>query len=448
MSVSFPTSLGEIDWIPRPRFTQLRRLNIETVEDLLRHYPRRHEDRREFAGFPSEESEHPICLCGEVVKTQIKRFGGWKKIFEVTLEESDSHALSQPLVCRWFNVHYVQKMILEGQRLVVFGKPRLRGKRICMEHPEFEIIESDEEISIHFRRIAPVYPATEGLSQRVLRALIYRLLKEYEGESAEHLNEIHFPSTWDALAKAREALVLEEFLAMQLVIGARRFRAREREGDAHCGSGKLLSRFLEGLPFALTNAQRRVLEELRTDLASTIPMNRLLQGDVGSGKTVVAIGAMLLAAEAGYQAALMAPTQILAEQHYAVLRRWLEPLGVSVSLRTGARTEDPLPLFANAAISLPGRTGCHPVVPESFSGTEDATQIRYAKRHLPHFERPWAKYAVTFSTWKKQPLSRTSPRYGARVDSALERAALRTVRRVCDAGPCPCLARAFDQGNC
>ena len=140
MALQLETSLGEIEWIPRPRLTQLHRLEIETVEDLLRHYPRRHEDRTEFAGFPREESEQPICLCGEVVKTQIKRFGGWKKIFEVTLEEADSHALSQPLILRWFNVHYVQKMIVNGQRLVVFGKPRLRGKRICMEHPEFEII--------------------------------------------------------------------------------------------------------------------------------------------------------------------------------------------------------------------------------------------------------------------------------------------------------------------
>ncbi len=108
----------------------------------------------------------------------------------------------------------------------------------------------------------------------------------------------------------------------------------------------MLERFLRALPFDLTSAQARVIEELRGDLSATIPMNRLLQGDVGSGKTVVAVAALLLAVEAGFQGALMAPTQILAEQHYAVLQRWLEPLGVPVSLRTGARKEDPLPLFA------------------------------------------------------------------------------------------------------
>jgi ATP-dependent DNA helicase RecG len=350
MPHQFHDSLGEIEWIARPRLTQLRRLGVESVEDLLRHYPRRHEDRREFANFPSEESEQPICLCGEVVKTQIKRFGGWKKIFEVTLEQSDAHALSQPLVCRWFNVHYVQKMIFGDQRLVVFGKPRLRGKRICMEHPEFEIIENDEEISIHFRRIAPIYPATEGLSQRVLRGLIFRLLDECEDDGLAIIRELHFPRSWESLGSVREALVREEFLDMQMLIGLRRARARLRNGRANDAEGKLLERFLRALPFSLTNAQARVIEELRRDLRSPLPMNRLLQGDVGSGKTVVAIAAMLLAVESGSQAALMAPTQILAEQHYEVLRRWLEPLGVAISLRTGARSADGPTLFTNPQI--------------------------------------------------------------------------------------------------
>jgi ATP-dependent DNA helicase RecG len=355
-------SLGNIAWIPGPRLTQLRRLGLQTAADLLTHYPRRYEDRREFAAFPNEESDQPICLCGVVVKTRLLRFGRGKKIFEAVLEEKEAHALSQPLVLRWFNLHYVQKMILTGQRLVVFGKPRERGNRITMEHPEFEVIENDEEISIHFRRITPIYPATEGLSQRVLRSFIYRLLEECEFDGLTNLlpsslgskvsgkswREIHFPSSQEALAQARELLVLAEFFAMQMLIGARRLRARSRMGAVHCGSGKLLDQFLQSLPFALTSAQKRVIEELRTDLRAPFPMNRLLQGDVGSGKTVVAIAAMLLALESGTQAVLMAPTQVLAEQHYEVLRRWLEPLGIAVSLRTGARKEDPLPLFAAA----------------------------------------------------------------------------------------------------
>jgi ATP-dependent DNA helicase RecG len=360
-SVGISQLLDEFDWIPRPKLLALRRLGIETVENLLTHFPRRHEDRHQFPNFPREESDVPICLCGEVVKTSVRRFGGWKKIFEATLEESSPNALSEPLVCRWFNLHYVQKMIATGQRLVVFGKPRLRGKRICMDHPEFEVIENDEEISIHFRRITPIYPATEGLSQRVLRSIIYRLLNEISsepleillptdlatGERGDAIRAIHFPESWEARDDARECLVLSEFFAMQMLIASRRADSSIRMGDAHCGSGALLDKFLKALPFQLTSAQLKVIAEIRRDLAARHPMNRLLQGDVGSGKTVVAIAAMLLAVEARYQAAFMAPTQILAEQHYSVLRRWLEPLGVRMALRTAARQEESfLPLVA------------------------------------------------------------------------------------------------------
>ncbi len=412
--------LSELDWIPTPRATALRRLGLETVGNLLTHFPRRHEDRTEFARFPHEESDQPICLCGEVVKTQIKRFGGWKKIFEATLQESDANALSQPLVCRWFNLHYVQKMIATGQRLVVFGKPKLRGARLCLDHPEFEVIETDDEMSVHFRRITPIYPATEGVSQRILRGLIFRALSEWDGTAdasallpnelkkgapLDALRQIHFPDDAATLAAAREHLVLAEFFEMQMIIASRRSTSAERRGEPHCGPGDLLEKFLRALPFDLTGAQERVIAELRRDLASPHPMNRLLQGDVGSGKTVVAAAAMLLATEAGFQAALMAPTQILAEQHYAVLGRWLEPLGVSVSLRTGSRKEDPLPLFANA-IGVPGSAGCQPAVsgslPEILAGIAEPT---FHKGRLPHFERPWAKYAITIATRQHRILS-------------------------------------------
>jgi ATP-dependent DNA helicase RecG len=352
MEVSQP--LEELDWIPRPKILALRRLGITTVEDLLTHFPRRHEDRHQFPRFPREESDTPICLCGEVIKTSLRRFGGWKKIFEATLQEPDANALSQPLVCRWFNLHYIQKMIATGQQLVVFGKPKLRGKRICMDHPEFEVIESDEEQSIHLRRITPIYPATEGLSQRVLRSIISRLLQELDtepiepllpdklqnGDRGEAIRTIHFPETWQSLDAARELLVLSEFFAMQMLIASRRNDLHVQLGGAHCGRGELIGKFLRSLPFELTSAQKKVIAEIRHDLGAKYPMNRLLQGDVGSGKTVVAIAGILLAVEAGYQAAFMAPTQILAEQHYAVLRRWLEPLDVRLSIRTAARQEE------------------------------------------------------------------------------------------------------------
>jgi ATP-dependent DNA helicase RecG len=357
--IQYSQPLTELEWIPRPKLTALRRLEIETVENLLTHYPRRYEDRTHFAPFPHEETDKPVLLCGEITKTRVLRFGGWKKIFEATLEEANPNALSQPLVLRWFNLHYVQKMIATGQRLVVFGKVRLRGKRLCLEHPDFEIIENDDELSVHFRRITPIYPATEGLSQRIFRGLIFQTLEHLDPESVptllpkganlgsrEHaLHEIHFPSSEPERVAAHRHLVFSEFFEMQLLIGARRSAAGMRTGQRHAPKGALLENFLRALPFDLTKAQDHVIEELRRDLASAHPMNRLLQGDVGSGKTVVAIAAMLLAVESGSQAALMAPTQILAEQHYAVLCRWLEPLGVRLALRTGARQEESDSLF-------------------------------------------------------------------------------------------------------
>ncbi|MEY2573406.1 MAG: ATP-dependent helicase RecG [Verrucomicrobiota bacterium] len=423
--IQYSQPLEELEWIPRPKLTALRRLEIATVGDLLTHYPRRYEDRTHFAPFPREESDIPVLVCGEVVKTRLVRFGGWKKIFEATLEESNSNALSQPLVLRWFNLHYVQKMIATGQRLVVFGKPRLRKNRLCMEHPEFEVIENDEEMSVHFRRITPIYPATEGLSQRVFRGLMFQALENLDGESVptllpknvklgtrEHaLHEIHFPTTAPQCEAAKEHLVFSEFFAMQMVIGSRRNEAVQRMGQQHAAEGALLEKFLRALPFDLTAAQERVIAEVRRDLAAAHPMNRLLQGDVGSGKTVVAIAAMLLTVECGSQAALMAPTQILAEQHYAVLCRWLEPLGVRIALRTGARQEDnaPLPLFAQGSNEDLGSARVSRVgdgVSPSRTSLRDGEGVaRYSRRRLPHFEKPWAIYAVTIGTKSRRVLS-------------------------------------------
>jgi ATP-dependent DNA helicase RecG len=167
------------------------------------------------------------------------------------------------------------------------------------------------------------------------------------GEKRDAIRAIHFPESWKARDVAREHLVLSEFFAMQMLIASRRSESSIRIGESHCGPGTLLDKFLNALPFELTGAQLKVIEEIRRDLAAVRPMNRLLQGDVGSGKTVVAIAAILLAMESGFQAAFMAPTQILAEQHYSVLRRWLEPLGIRIALRTAARQEESfLPLIA------------------------------------------------------------------------------------------------------
>ena len=339
--------------------TPLGRLGLSTLDDLVKHYPRRYEDRRRFDRFPDEEMERPVCLFGIVTKTALKRIGGWRRMFETTFENESGGILSQPLTCRWFNMPYIQKLIAVGQRLVIFGRPKKRGRLIVIDHPEFETVEDDEEASVHMNRIAPVYPAGDGVPPRLLRNLIFQALARADLEAVSHLlpsstahvlRDIHFPANFEQLERARRQLVLEEFFAIQLLIQARRNEWRSQSGTAKSSQGGLLDRLVQALPYSLTESQREVIAEIRRDLAAPGRMNRLLQGDVGSGKTLVALAAMLLTVEAGWQAALMAPTQILAEQHYLNFKRLLEPLGIPIALRTAARNENnsQLSLFANA----------------------------------------------------------------------------------------------------
>lgn len=354
------TPIADLCWVPRHRLGPLARLGLFTLRDLIEHYPRRHEDRRRFDNFPDDEMERPVCLFGVATKGSVRRFGGWRRMFEITLENESGGVLSQPLTCRWFNMPYIQKMIAVGQRVVIYGRPKKRGRQIVIDHPEFETVDDEENASIHMNRIVPVYPGGDGLSPRLLRSLIFQALEEADlaafpsllpGTRSEPLRDIHFPPTADRLEAARHQLIREEFFAIQLLIRARRADWQRLSGAPKTGKGQLLEALLKSLPYSLTRSQIEVIKEIRRDLAQPHRMNRLLQGDVGSGKTVVALAAMLLAVEAGFQAALMAPTQVLAEQHYLRFKKLLEPLHVSVGLRTAARNEDnaPLPLFADAA---------------------------------------------------------------------------------------------------
>ena len=361
MGVTLETPLAELDFLPPNRARLLERFGLPTVGALLLHFPRRYEDRNQFDRFPNDTTDQPVCVCGVVKKTSVRRIRGWQKMFDVLIEEDGASAFGGRLICRWFNSHWVEKMIVQGHRLVVYGKPKRSGSNVIIAHPEFEVIEDDTEESIHLRRIAPIHAATEGISPRVLRRMVWEVLEQLQDDTVEQLvpekldatrrswalREMHFPTSMESLAKARRHLVLEEFLAMQLAVSAKRAELKSERGEPHCGSGEWMRRLHDSLPFPLTKAQQRSIAEIRDDLASPRPMNRLLHGDVGSGKTLVAMSAMLLCVEAGFQAALMAPTQILAEQHYLTFRRLLDPLGIRVALRTGARREDggEMPLF-------------------------------------------------------------------------------------------------------
>ena len=344
------------------RLKQLERMGLVTVGDLLMHFPRRWEDRTRFDRFPGGDEDKPVCIRGVVTNVSRKFLRGRQRMFDVELSEGGVTAFSSGKVTlRWFNAYWIEKSIAVGMELVVHGRPKRRAGVVLMDHPEYEVVEEDSERSIHLDRIVPVHRATEGLSARMMRWLVWRMLEEVSDEElpdlapaglvsgtrARAMRQIHFPDSWEEHGRAREHLVLTEFFGMQLCIARKRAEQRGEPGEVHAGEGELVRRFHSGLPFPLTGAQQRSVDEILADLRSPVPMNRLLHGDVGSGKTVVAASAMLAAVEAGFQAALMAPTQILAEQHYANLKKWCEPLGVRVGLRTANRKEEsgPLPLF-------------------------------------------------------------------------------------------------------
>jgi ATP-dependent DNA helicase RecG len=329
------------------RETQLARLGLFTVEDLLLHRPRRYEDRRHFRTIAEMQLDEPATTRGTIVALGLKKYrGGSKSVFEIVLEDGTGR-----LHCRWWNLPFMQNYFANGDEVFVFGKLNSRKPR-TIDHPETEVIEGGEESMIHINRIAPVYPLTEGLPQRWLRSFIWRTLREYEGEipepwpklrladfpsRANAIHMLHFPEALDDIELARRRLALDEFIELQREIQLRRkkFEARAR-GLPCAGNNTLIKPFLARLGFKLTGSQTKVLRELRQDLGGAHPMRRLLQGDVGSGKTVVAACAALMALESAYNVALMAPTEILAEQHFQTFSRWLAPLGVSVQLQTGS----------------------------------------------------------------------------------------------------------------
>ena len=161
-------TIEQLAWLAEPQRKLVQRLGIATWRQLLEHYPRRYEDRTRFASFPTSSSEESICLRGTIQRISVQYFGG-RKIVEVTLEDLLSTVLSGRVICRWFNQHYLQRMLAEGQELIVFGRPKQYRNRVCLDHPEFEIIEPEGEENIHMGRIRPIYPLTEGVRQRALR---------------------------------------------------------------------------------------------------------------------------------------------------------------------------------------------------------------------------------------------------------------------------------------
>ncbi|MDA8991932.1 ATP-dependent DNA helicase RecG [Akkermansiaceae bacterium] len=319
--------------------------------DLLDWLPKRYEDRRRFDSFPAAAGGPAVCLRGTVIDTQRKGFGG-KGFYEAIIEDLGGGGFSR-MTCRWFNMPFMHKMLAAGHEVVLYGKPKESAGRVVIDHPEFEIVRDDAVDSIHLERIVPIYKNVSGIPQRRLREIIHGTLQVVPAESlaplydvdpsyprAEAFCEVHFPGELAQAEAARRYFAKEEFFLQQLRVVWRRLKNERTNGRVLGKKTTLLKQFYESLPFDLTGAQKRSVKEIIADMRVGRPMNRLLQGDVGSGKTFVAMCAMLLAVDAGAQAALMAPTQILAEQHYLTFSKWLEPLGVKIGLATADRREE------------------------------------------------------------------------------------------------------------
>lgn len=355
-------SLAEVPGLPTKAARTLAKEGVTTVADVIWHLPFRHEDRRHMQALAFQAVPLPSCHHVLVTKTGNKFFGGRSGMFEAVVQHAGG-LLGQQLTLKWWNMPFMSRVLAEGQELIVYGIIKDTKGRLSMAHPEYEIVkgggEEDAE-HIHTGRITPVYRLKGSMTQKALRVAAWHVFQALaatpfaedllptpsaEGEFAGitrsiALREAHFPTSVEKLEQARRYLALEEFYGYQLRVARRKRRVVESGGRAQKGTGELLRDFYAELPFQLTAAQQRCLEEIHRDMASGAPMNRLLHGDVGSGKTVVAFAAMLRAVESGRQAVLMAPTQILAEQHARSARKWLEPLGLRVALRTGTKRED------------------------------------------------------------------------------------------------------------
>ena len=345
--------LSSLELVEPKELASLAEANLHRVQDLLNWFPRRYEDRRAFDTFPVQADGEAVCLRGTVIDSAKRRFGGRRQFYEIVVEGSGDSLLSTSrIICRWFNMPYLHRMVAVGHEIVLYGKPKEQGSRVVIDHPEFEVVQDDGGPSIHLERIVPIYRNISGIPPRCLRRLLYEVLGRPELECGEGLGavfgdcsrrqmlrNIHFPDEMDNIRLARRTFALEEFVLLQLRVLWRRRQFRSQPGRIQGRKTSLLRSFHESLPFNLTDAQKRSVHEITADLRSDRPMNRLLQGDVGSGKTFVAMCAMILVVESGSQTALMAPTQILAEQHYLTFSKWLSPLGVRVALVTGSRKE-------------------------------------------------------------------------------------------------------------
>ncbi len=345
-------SIEVVKGIGTARKKLLARLGIRSVADALRYFPRAYSDRRHVTPIAQLEDGVSALIVATVRSVSLRRYSWRKSVLTVRLSDGTGD-----LSALWFNQPYRKNRFRKEQRLAIFGKINvsLSGERQTI-NPEAEILPSGKPSSPHLFRIVPIYPATEDLSQHIIRKTMHSIVEKFPDRMKEFLpsatreklqllplpeaiRNIHFPETWLLLEQAKSRLIFEELFLLQMGGALRRKCIHAITRTRPTPSSQAVNRadrFLSRLPFRLTSAQSRCVGEIRRDLSSPRPMNRLLHGDVGCGKTIVAVWSILHAIASGCQASLMAPTELLASQHYAELSSLLANEECRITLLVGS----------------------------------------------------------------------------------------------------------------
>src|SRR3954471_13544684 len=327
----------------------LAKLDLHYAADLLFFFPRAYQDMSELRDIERLEEGKLASVVGVIEEVDLRNTGPGKSMLGMLLKQGTRY-----LRCVWFNQPWMRDKLAIDRRVLVSGEPKLEGLRWEMVHPRVELLADDEDAPAG--RILPVYSLTEGINQSQMRRIVSGVVESHAGLVDDvfpdefldahqlwpiraALPQIHAPNDEASLQQAQRRFIYQELLVLQLALAIRKWRlSHQRQAPPLPTSSKIDARITRLFPFALTGSQRQAIDEIAADMARPFPMNRLLQGDVGSGKTVVAMYAMLLAVAHGYQAALMAPTEILARQHLQTLSVALAASKVRLALLTGSLT--------------------------------------------------------------------------------------------------------------
>ncbi len=313
-------------------------LGIENVEDLLYFFPRRYEERTHLTPLSDLKVGEYQTVTGKVAVRGSRRSWFTKKhVYETVIDDGKGK-----LFCVWFNQPYLDQYLKVGKQVVLYGKVEIYKDRLQMVAPEYEMIDDDQsqDQNLNIGRIVPIYPLTKGVTQRYLRKVIRSCLNRYRDYSVDilpvrlrnkyrlsniknSLENMHFPKDYSQQESAHRRISFEEFFLFQISVILRRMSIVTKEGIQHKVEPDLIKQFSQSFPFPLTQSQIKVIQEIATDMQKPSPMLRLLQGDVGSGKTLVALFGCIVAYQNGRQSALMAPTEILARQHYISIQEMI-----------------------------------------------------------------------------------------------------------------------------